>query len=234
MSNESQSMTVPDRTGGELSEVMIDWNALNDGVPDQYQDWMPFLVFGLPYIKIADIFGVSKSTVTKAITNHPALGRAISLGRKMVKRQLHYVWLDQKAVTAWKQLDGFLDLDPFEKNEKGKFIHDTATRRTLLVEKGKMVRFVLTQLGLHVQRVEVRHDAPPPMFLGDASLAEHVVQRITEVADQKAGIDVIEAEYSSIDENTKPFGMDKEEKEMKASYDISRTDATKFGGLGSE
>lgn len=183
----------------EISDVMIDWVALSEGLPDNYADWLPFLVFGIPYVKIAQVFGIDKSTITNALKYCPDLARRVSQGRNFVKRQLHYVWLDQKAVTAWKNIDYYLGIDPYEKDEGGKFIYpEVSERRVLLQEKAKMTRFVLQQLGLHVQRHEVVHHTPQPMFLGDSILAEHVVNKIKEIVSldsDRRDVETISAEF---------------------------------------
>ena len=57
-------------SAGDVSELMIDWLALSDGLMDNHADWLPFLVFGVPYVTIADIFGCDKSNITHALNNH--------------------------------------------------------------------------------------------------------------------------------------------------------------------
>ena len=208
----------------ELSDLMIDWLALSDGLHDSWADWMPFLVFGVPYAQIARIFDIDKSTVTNAIKLNPDFARRVAQGRKMVKRQLHYVWLDQKAVKAWKNIDFYLEVDPLEKKENGRYVYDASTRRMLMSEKAKMTRFVLQQLGLHVQRHEVLHHTPQPMFLGDETLAEHVIERVKELVTEEDERDIraIAAEYRVIKgdgDDAIPFEPTEEEKELEAPYE---------------
>jgi hypothetical protein len=209
---------------GETSELMIDWLALSDGLADNHADWLPFLVFGVPYVTIAEIFECDKSNITHALNNHPELSRAVSQGRKMVKRQLHYLWLDQKAVKAWRNIDYYLNLDPFEKKEgSDDYVHDAAMRRTMLVESAKMTKFVLQQLGLHVQRHEVLHNVPTPMFQGDQSLAKLVVERVTMAMEAKSDerdVDVVAAEYTVLTgDEDKKFEIADEEREIEPAYD---------------
>jgi hypothetical protein len=213
---------VPEGTG-EISELMIDWLTLSEGLMDSHADWLPFLVFGMPYVKIAEIFGCDKSNITHALNNHPELARAVAQGRKMVKRQLHYVWLDQKAVNAWRNIDYYLNLDPFEVNEENEYIHDSAMRRAMLVETAKMTKFVLQQLGLHVQRHEVLHSVPRPMFQGNQSLAALVIERVTmamEAKDEDRDPGIVAAEFRVIDDSeTEKLKPTEEEREIEPAYD---------------
>lgn len=207
------------------SELMIDWVALTRDIRDEWADWMPFLVFGVPYVQIARIFGVDKSTITHALKGNADFARRVAQGRSMVKRQLHYVWLDQKAITAWKNIDYYLELNPLERDEDGAYIvKSEATRRMMFQEKAKMTRFVLQQLGLHVQRHEVTHHTPQPMFLGDETLAQYVVERVSSIMsnEEERDVEVIAAEYRYItggDSETEPMIMTDEEKESEAPYD---------------
>lgn len=216
----------------EISDLMIDWQALGEGLAENHADWLPFLVFGMPYVQIARIFGCDKSNVTHALKRHPELARAVAQGRKMVKRQLHYVWLDQKAVSAWRSIDEFLLLEPFEVDEYGQYVHDKATRRTLIQEKAKMIRFVIQQLGLQVQRYEVTHNVPTPMFKGDDKLAQLVVERVTMVAEDNDK-DVIAGNYKVLKEgkDIEKMSPTEEEQEIEAAYDKWHTNSSaKFGG----
>jgi len=184
------------------SELMIDWVSLSEGLPSNWGDWMPFLAFGVPYVQIANIFGIDKSTITHALNGNKDFARRVSQARKMVKRQLHYVWLDQKAVMAWKNLDYYLTLDPFEKDEDEHYVIKTAAeRRMMFQEKAKMTRFVLQQLGLHIQRHEVIHHTPQPMFMGDETLAQYVVDRVKDLVkgDEERDIDILAAEYRYVE-----------------------------------
>lgn len=208
------------------SELMIDWMNLTDGLPSNWGDWLPFLAFGVPYVQIAKIFNIDKSTITHALTGNKDFARRVAQVRKMVKRQLHYVWLDQKAVAAWKNIDYYLSLDPFAKDEDDKYIvKSEATRRMMFQEKAKMTRFVLQQLGLHIQRYEVVHHTPQPMFLGDETLAQYVIERVRDVVDgnENRDVDLIAAEYRYIEgtgqdyEPVVPTGDD--EIESEAPYD---------------
>ena len=213
MSDELSLMAIDDHERA-VSDLMIDWMALSEGLPDGEADWLPFLVFGVPYVQIAKIFGIHKSTITKALNNHPDFARRVAQGRKMVKRQLHYLWLDQKAVMAWQGVDYYLSLDPFEKDENGEYVNEVGVRRVMFQEKAKMVRFVLQQLGLHVQRHEVTHHTPQPMFMGDSSVAEIVVERVRAImsGDDERDVDVIAGEYRDL------IGAD--ESELK-EYEVS-------------
>ena len=227
MSYEETSMVKIDEETISSSDLMIDWMALTEGLHESWADWMPFLVFGMPYVQIARIFDIDKSTITNALKFNPDFARRVSQGRKMVKRQLHFLWLDQKAVLAWKNLDYFLTLDPFEKDENGDYvIDDRSMRRLMFTEKAKMSRFILQQLGLHVQRHEVLHHTPQPMFLGDVSLAEHVVTRVKEIVDGKDERDVetIAAEFrvlqgDSEDAEFVELEPSEEEQEIERPYD---------------
>lgn len=207
------------------SELMIDWLSLAEGLPSNWGDWLPFLAFGVPYVQIAKIFGIDKSTITHAINGNKDFARRVAQVRKMVKRQLHYVWLDQKAVVAWKNIDYYLTLDPFEKDEDDKYvIKAEATRRMMFQEKAKMTRFVLQQLGLHVQRHEVVHHTPQPMFLGDETLAQYVVEKVKEIAtgEEERDVEVIAAQYRYVegveDQEYEPLTPSDEELESEAAY----------------
>lgn len=204
----------------QVSDLMIDWQGLSEGLTDQHADWLPFLVFGMPHKQVAEIFGCDRSNVSHGIRNNPELAGAISQGRKMVKRQLHYVWLDQKAVSAWRNIDEILSKDPFEKNRLDHYIYDKNMQKTIYLEKAKMSRFVVQQLGLHIQRHEVVYNVPAPMFKGDQKLASLVVERVTMVMDSEPGDRdpaVISGEYSVIDDHEE-FRQVEEEKELEASY----------------
>ena len=88
-----------------------------------------------------------------------------------------------------------------------------------------MTRFVLQQLGLHVQRHEVVHHTPQPMFLGDETLARYVVEKVKDVMDSEEtrDVEVIAAEYRYIegvgDQEYEPLTQSEEEKETEAPYD---------------
>ena len=211
------------------SELMIDWVSVTDGLPDNWADWMPFLAFGVPYAQIARIFGIDKSGITHALNGNKDFARRVAQVRKMIKRQLHYVWLDQKAVVAWKNIDYYLTLDPLEKDEDDKYIvKSEATRRMMFQEKAKMTRFVLQQLGLHVQRHEVVHHTPQPMFLGDETLAQYVVEKVKDVmlAGEERDVDVIAAQYKYIesagDLEYLPIKPEGEEVDIEPAYDDLR------------
>jgi len=208
------------------SELLIDWVSLTDGLPDAWGDWMPFLAFGVPYNQIAKIFGIDRSTITHALNGNKDFARRVSQVKKMIKRQLHYVWLDQKAVTAWKNVDYFLSLDPLAKDEEDKYIiKNETTRRMMFQEKAKMTRFVLQQLGLHVQRHEVVHHTPQPMFMGDETLAAYVVERVRNVMEsgEERDVEVIAAKYKYIEgyseQETLPMEPIGEELDTEAPYD---------------
>lgn len=207
------------------SELMIDWVALTRDIRDAWADWMPFLVFGVPYTQIAKIFGIDRSTITHAINGNKDFARRVAQGRKMVKRQLHYVWLDQKAIVAWKNIDYYLTLDPLEKDEEDMYVIPAeATRRMMFQEKAKMTRFVLQQLGLHIQRHEVVHHTPQPMFLGDATLAQYVVERVKDIvkSEEVRDVETIAAEYRYIvgdEAEMEELQPSKEEQESEAPYD---------------
>jgi len=215
---------VPAEKSEEFSDLMIDWMALSDGLHDSWADWMPFLVFGVPYVQIAKIFNVDKSAITNALKLNHDFGRRVAQGRKMVKRQLHYLWLDQKAVSAWKNIDFYLSCDPFEKKEDGTFLHDAGTRRMMFSEKAKMTRFVLQQLGLQVQRHEVLHHSPPPMFMGDATLADHVIDRVRDImnGEEERNIEIIATQYRVLNDDeseSSDFKVDASEEKLEAPYD---------------
>jgi hypothetical protein len=212
----------------DISDLLIDWMVLSEGLNDTHADWLPFLVFGMPYVQVAKIFGCDKSNITHALkAEGNGLARAVTKGRSMVKRQLHYVWLDQKAVQAWRNIDYFLQIDPFETDEKDKYVHSDAIRKLLIQERARMSRFVIQQLGLHVQRYEVKHTAPPPMFMGDSSLAKLVVERVTMAMSGEQGDwdpDVISGEYHIVgDEGSQPMKPSEEEAELEAPYDRRRS-----------
>lgn len=215
------------------SELLIDWEALTRNVRDEWADWMPFLVFGVPQVQIARIFDIDKSTITHALHGNKDFARRVAQGRKMVKRQLHYVWLDQKAVAAWRNIDYYLAVDPFEKNEDGQYIHNATMRRAMFQEKAKMTRFVLQQLGLHVQRYEVTHTTPQPMFLGDETLAQYVVERVKDVmtGEEERDVETIAAKYRFItgvgDDDIEDMVLTEEEEETERPYD-RKSDASKF------
>lgn len=227
MSNEQNSIVKVEDEDISASDLMIDWMALTEGLHDSWADWMPFLVFGMPYVQIAKIFDIDKSTITNALKFNPDFARRVAQGRKMVKRQLHFLWLDQKAVNAWKNIDYFLNIDPFEKSDDGEYvIEDKSMRRLMFTEKAKMSRFILQQLGLHVQRHEVLHHTPQPMFLGDVSLAEHVVTRVKEIVDGKDERDVeaIAAEFRVLqgdaeDAEFEELSPSEEEQDIERPYD---------------
>jgi hypothetical protein len=205
----------------EISDLMIDWQRLGEGLSDQHADWLPFLVFGMQHKQVAEIFGCDRSNISHGIRNNPELAVAIAQGRKMVKRQLHYVWLDQKAIAAWRNIDNILNRDPFEKDENDKYMYDAAMRRTIYLEQAKMSRFVVQQLGLHVQRHEVMHSAPEPMFKGDQKLASLVVERVTMAMESDPKVrdpEVIAGEYAVIKEHDK-FEPTEEEKEVESPYE---------------
>lgn len=209
----------------EVSDLMIDWMALSDGLHESWADWLPFLVFGVPYVQIAKIFGVDKSAITNALKFNTDFAKRVSQGRKIVKRQLHYVWLDQKAVNAWKNIDYYLNLDPYEKDDGGDYIYPSSERRAMFQEKAKMTRFVLQQLGLHVQRHEVLHHTPQPMFMGDNILAEQVINRVKEIMsgdENNRDIEAISAEYRVItgrpSDEVEEFEPTEEEGEIEAPY----------------
>lgn len=206
----------------EPSDLLIDWVSLSDGINDTWADWLPFLVFGVPYVQIAKIFGVDKSAITHAINGNKDFARRIAQGRKMVKRQLHYVWLDQKAVAAWRNIDYFLSLDPLEIDDEGKYVvKDAGTRRMMFQEKAKMTRFVLQQLGLHVQKYEVTHNVPQPMFMGDQTLASFVVDRVRSIVngEDSRDVDVIAAEFRDVTDEYEEFTMTEEESNTERPYD---------------
>ena len=210
------------------SELMIDWVGLTEGLPPNWADWMPFLAFGVPYAQIGRIFGIDPTGITHAMNGNKDFARRVSQVRKMVKRQLHYVWLDQKAVVAWKNIDYYLTLDPLEKDEDGKYVvKSEATRRMMFQEKAKMTRFVLQQLGLHIQRHEVVHHTPQPMFLGDETLAQYVVEKVKEIAsgdDEERDVEIIAAKYRYVegveDQEYEPLTPSDEEKESETPYDV--------------
>jgi len=160
-------------------DFSIDWAAITDGLDDELEkDMLPFLAFGVPYVQVADYFGIHKSTISKKIERNPAFANAIVEARKIVKWELHRIYLNQKAIIAWDVIDKTLSINPFERDEKEKYVHDAATRRTLFTEKNKMARFVVQQLGLRVQKVEVDHNVPKPIFMGDESAANMVIDAI--------------------------------------------------------
>jgi len=211
MTEKDMLVPIPEDQDQDLSFVMLNWQALAEGLPEHYADWLPFMVFGVPYADIARIFGIHKSTITKALTNNKDFARAVSQGRRLVKRQLHYVWLDQRAVSAWKNVGEYLNIDPMEKDEKGRYvIEDRTMRLALMKEKAKMSRFVLQQLGLHVQRVEVTHNSPPPMFMGDATLANIVIERVQKIMDGEDG-DIVQGEYKKLGDGKPMEPMEDEE-----------------------
>lgn len=225
--SEDSSIVKSADTEDVQGDIMIDWMALTEGLHESWADWMPFLVFGMPYVKIADIFKIDKSTITNALKFNKDFARRVAQGRKMVKRQLHYLWLDQRAVSAWKNVDYFLSLDPYAKDEDGRYIiGDAYERRTMFTEKAKMSRFVLQQLGLHVQRHEVLHHTPQPMFLGDETLAKYVVERVSQVMNtsEPRDVETIVAEYRALpdgieDGDFKEIEPDGEELEIDAAYE---------------
>lgn len=182
MSNEIE--IVKDEEPREFRDLLIDWEALADGLAESHAEWLPFLVFGVPNNQIAKIFNIDRSIITHAIQRNDNLAYAISQGRKIVKRQLHYLWLDQKAVAAWKGVDFFLEVDPFESDENGQSKYTPVMQKAILIEKAKMIRYIIGQLGLHVHRYEVTHDTPTPMFKGDKDLAEIVMERISFTVDR--------------------------------------------------
>lgn len=209
----------------EETDLVIDWHALTEGLPDDRADWLPFLVFGMPYNKIAEIFGIDKSTITHALKGDTGrgsseLGRAVALGRKMVKRQLHYVWLDQKAVQAWRNVDYFLNIDPFATDESGGYLYDCSMQRTIFVEKAKMTKFILSQLGLHVQRYEVTHNVPEPMFRGDESLARIVIDTVTSAMKNDTGQSVEKMLLAEgvIDGEYRPLRLSDDEKSIELDH----------------
>jgi len=245
MSEEKELIQVPESASGEL-ELYIDWEGLSDGLTQVMQDWLPFLAFGVPYVEIARIFGINKSTITHQIQNHPEFARAIAMSRQMMKWQLHQVWLNQKAIAAWKNVDYFLNLDPLAKDEEGKYLEkDPVMRRSMMQERAKMTRFVLEQLGLRVQRVEVTHNTPNPMFQGDESLAAEFVSKLKDIIE--SGKDIrspedmakeyrrILAESDSIDtEQTEEgtFVPIEEEEELEKTYKFNRASYEKRRGKG--
>lgn len=207
-------------------DFKIDWSEIAEGLTDFDQQLLPFLAFGVPYSQIADFFDVDKSTITKRFTYDKHLGPAVAHARKIVKWELHRIWLNQKAVKAWENLDWFLSIDPFEKNEDDKFVHDSQMRKSLMSEKAKMTRFTLEQLGLRIQRVEVEHNTPRPMFDGDASAAQVVIEAINRLKDEGfKSPDVIAAEYKVISgveiTSEEPVRMkpSEEEREIKEPWD---------------
>jgi len=225
MSNELEIVQFDDEKR-EVSDLMIDWMALSDGLHDSWADWLPFLVFGVPYVQIAKIFEIDKSTITNALKFNPDFAKRVAQGRKIVKRQLHYVWLDQKAVNAWRNIDYYLNLDPYEKDGKGNYVYPSAERRAMFQEKAKMTRFVLQQLGLHVQRHEVLHHTPQPMFMGDSVLADHVINRVKEImtgSDDIADVEAISAQYRVLtgsigNDDAQDIEPTDEEQEIEAPY----------------
>lgn len=226
MSNESLDLVQLGDEERLPSELMIDWMRITEGLPESWADWMPFLAFGVPYAQIAKLHGCDKSAITHALNGNKDFARRVAQVRKMVKRQLHYVWLDQKAVAAWKNIDYYLALDPLETDEEGQYVvKNEATRRMMFQEKAKMTRFVLQQLGLHIQRHEVVHHAPQPMFLGDETLAQVVVERVRDLmaGEEERDVDVIASEYRYIEgvevedyAEVEPVG---DEEESEAPYD---------------
>jgi len=220
-------------TPNESGDVSIDWAALSEGVREQYVDWLPFLVFGMPYADVARLFRVHKSTITKALSSDKSLARAVAIGRTLVKRQLHYMWLDQKAVAAWRNIGGTLEVDPYEKDSGGSFVYDQKERIELLKERNKMSRFVVQQLGLNVQRVEVTHNTPMPMFLGDSSMADLVVSRVLGAMDadpKSRDPEAIAAEYRVVGGDygeTVDISYSEEEEELAPVY-VEKNPPSKF------
>jgi len=219
------------------SELLIDWESLTRDIREEWADWMPFLAFGVPNTQIARIFGIDKSTISHALNGNKEFAMRVAQARKMIKRQLHYVWLDQKAVNAWKNIDYYLNIDPFETDEEGQYIVKTESmRRAMFQEKAKMTRFVLQQLGLHVQRYEVTHNTPQPMFLGDETLAQYVVDRVKSVmsGEEERDVETIAAQYRYIigdnreyDEDAVDIELSEEEEASEAPYD-RKSDTSKF------
>ena len=100
-------------------------------------------------------------------------------------------------------------------------VKDAATRKMMFQEKAKMTRFVLQQLGLHIQRHEVMHNVPQPMFMGDETLATFVVERVKSVMrdDGDRDVEVIAAEFYDITDRHTGFEMTDEEAETERPYD---------------
>ena len=193
-------------------DFQIDWMSLGEGLDDFERDLLPFMAFGVPYVQVANLFGVTKSAISKRISRNKSFANAIAEARKTVKWELHRIMLNQKAVIAWHNMDYYLTVDPFEKDEKDKYIYDATMRRELVKEKARMTRFTLEQLGLRIQKVEVEHNVPKPMFVGDSSAAEIVVQAIKrmEIEEPKRAKEVV-GEYKVLEGGTEAYKPDTKE-----------------------
>lgn len=176
--------TVNGNTGPPI-DFKIDWEAIGEGLDDVEQKLLPFLSFGVPYVQVADFFNIHKSTISKRLERNKNFARAVAEARKIVKWELHKIWLNQKAVKAWENLDYFLTVDPLETDESGKYIYDKLLQRQLLSEKAKMTRFTLEQLGLRIQKVEVEHSVPRPIFVGDSTAAAMVIEAVKKSGEYK-------------------------------------------------
>lgn len=204
----------------------IDWSEIAHGLNEFEEQILPFLAFGVPYVQVAEFFGVHKSTISKRFELNKNFARAVAQARKIVKWELHRVFLNQKAVKAWSNLDWFLSVNPLEK-EDGKYVYeDVAIRRLLMSEKAKVSRFIVDQLGLRVHKVEVEHNTPPPMFIGDESAAAMVIDAINKTANEESTRTPkeIAAEYRLVkgqdrDKETIPFKLSEEEREAPLPWD---------------
>ena len=218
----SEQQTVQDNS--VPVDFSIDWGLIGEGLDDLENQMLPFMAFGVPYIQVARYFGIHKSTISKRLSRNPHFAQAVAEARKVIKWELHRVWLNNTAVMAWANVEWYLGLDPFEKDEEDKFVYTARIRLAMFNEKAKMSRFIIDQLGLRVHKVEVEHNAPKPIFVGDETAAAAIVDALSANPEVETDPRKIAENYRLLPEpdDVEVLTMEEAEKSSVAPYSPNR------------
>lgn len=193
----------------EFSEVV---RRYEDGLTDQQLRALPYISYGVSLSRVADILGVSVSSVRKWM-KEPVFSAALRDARAAMSKW-HASMLDAVAVRAWERAWEIInnDVDPDDKVGRQ--------------EQARMTRFVLEQLGLKTHRKEVTHkfDPGPALNVSDDTI-DIIARKLHELENT---IDAEEAKVTDIDYDYDPSKFGQVAVHPETKYGVLNVDGRKL------